>query len=334
MDNLTEPRLLLRTKLLRDGFSDKELRRMLQTGVLQRIARGSYCEQFEAEGKLHGVRYRLRVLAAAARSPDLVLCRESALTLHRLPLLDPRGLDVHLMRHGDSGARRSPGRVVHACVIDPDDVTVVDGVAALSLPHALVDYARTASLEEAVVPLDEALALELVTHTELAAALGRIKGRRGAGSARRAVAFASGRSESVGESRLRLRMRLIGLPSPQLQVDIRDAEGNFVARVDALLAEYALIIEFDGRRKYLKDLKPGQTEADVVLAERARERKLLALGYVVIRIIWSELPDLQALKRRFLSDMQIGLKRMELGGPAGTASQATFLRGKQRPEMR
>ena len=47
--------------------------------------------------------------------------------------------------------------------------------------------------------------------------------------------------------------------------------GRLVGRTDFAWPEYGLLGEFDGRGKYLRNLKQGQSVADVVMAEKARE---------------------------------------------------------------
>jgi len=55
------------------------------------------------------------------------------------------------------------------------------------------------------------------------------------------------RVDSVPESALRLLMVLAGLPEPQVDIPIRDAEGNIRFRIDLGFEEVRLAIEYDGR---------------------------------------------------------------------------------------
>ncbi|WP_130386777.1 hypothetical protein [Kribbella sp. VKM Ac-2569] len=89
--------------------------------------------------------------------------------------------------------------------------------------------------------------------------------------------FANPLSESVGESRFRVLLANHGLPTPELQVEIRDADGRLIGRVDFLLGG-VLIVEFDGAMKY------GENAADAVLAEKWREDRLRERGYGVARV--------------------------------------------------
>jgi very-short-patch-repair endonuclease len=67
------------------------------------------------------------------------------------------------------------------------------------------------------------------------------------------------------------------------QVTIRDQHGEFIARVDFVVAGTKIVIEFDGKVKY------ESGEPDVLWREKKREDELRRLGYVVVRITWADL---------------------------------------------
>jgi hypothetical protein len=92
--------------------------------------------------------------------------------------------------------------------------------------------------------------------------------------ARRAVELLDSRSESAGESASRVRLHQDGLPAPDLQQDIFDEQGTFVARVDFLWKEQRTIGEFDGKIKYGQMLKPSQSIEEVLFEEKRREDAL------------------------------------------------------------
>ena len=107
--------------------------------------------------------------------------------------------------------------------------------------------------------------------------------------ARRVVAFLDGRSESAGESASRVRLVQQGLPCPDLQREICDADGRLVGRVDFCWDEERTVGEFDGKQKYGRLLQPGQTIEEVVYAEKVREDALRDLGWQVVRWLWRDL---------------------------------------------
>jgi hypothetical protein len=74
--------------------------------------------------------------------------------------------------------------------------------------------------------------------------------RHGVVTARAALEFADGRSKSVGESVSRVRMADAGLPMPQLQLNVFDGLGGWLARPDFCWEELGVLGEFDGQIKY------------------------------------------------------------------------------------
>jgi very-short-patch-repair endonuclease len=72
------------------------------------------------------------------------------------------------------------------------------------------------------------------------------RNERGAGRFARVIALTDGRAESPMESRLRVRLVLAGLPTPQVQYEIRNDQGRLVARVDLAWAEKKVAAEYDG----------------------------------------------------------------------------------------
>src|SRR6266513_4577379 len=71
------------------------------------------------------------------------------------------------------------------------------------------------------------------------------KGRPGAARLRRLTELA-GPAESPMETRLRWLLITAGLPRPEVQADLHDARGRFIARTDLFYRAARLAIEFDG----------------------------------------------------------------------------------------
>ena len=187
---------------------------------------------------------------------------------------------------------------------------MIDGLPVTTLARAVVDIARTAEFAAAVAVADAALRLEARRcrelgrgvgpasagfvsvapgHAELDAALRRAAGWPGVPDARRVVAFADGRAESVGESRSRVAMALAGLPPPALQWPV--PRGGATAYTDFAWPERRTVGEFDGKVKYGRLLRPGQSPGDVVYAEKLREDAIRAEDWEVVRWTWADLRD-------------------------------------------
>ena len=106
------------------------------------------------------------------------------------------------------------------------------------------------------------------------------------------IEFADGRSESVGETRSRVALWRAGLPTPLLQWEIG------ADRVDFGWLMRRTVGEFDGKVKYGRLLRPGQSPGDVVFEEKVREDRLRATGLTVVRWIWRELDDFASVAKR------------------------------------
>jgi hypothetical protein len=219
---------------------------------------------------------------------DSVLSHTSAAVLHGLPLWRVPLQRLHVSRNQDSGGHRSAWVHVHT-VRSALPAMHVDGVAVTSVARTVVDCARMLPFEQSVVIADAALHLGLATQQELAVAAWEMRGYAGVQRARRVVEFADGRSESVGESRSRVLFARIGLPVMELQHEIRDHAGLLVARVDFALPGLRIAGEFDGKVKYGRLLRPGQTPGDVVFEEKRREDAVRDLQWGVVRWVWDEI---------------------------------------------
>lgn len=275
-----------RTDALAAGYSDNDLQARIRSGEWVRLCRGAYAElpRDPLADWDHARWLHLRKAKAVYHRLDgrAVVSHQSAVLLHGIEVTDLDLACVHLTRlsgHGRSGtavcqhAARPP-------VLDP---VKLGGVQLTPAPRAVVEAIRSAQYPIAVSVVDEALRRGVATPLQLGGALELFKNRSGIGTAIRAVQFADGRSESVGESRLRVLMADLGVPTPVLQPEIRDDSGQLVGRVDFLLAEWNVIIEFDGALKYAgKSARP-------LVEEKRREDRLRDLGYEVVRVSWSDL---------------------------------------------
>lgn len=303
---ITDPatRLILRQDVLRQGGTDHDLRRGERHGELSRVHRGFYAAPDELATLDEVRRHRVSVMAAAALSPVSVATHASAAALWDLPMYRADLRRVHFTRPGSTSGRIRASRVDHAGALPNRDIVVVDGVRTSSTARTLVDLARSLARESAVVPADAALHRGQVDRAELDDLLARCRGLPGINSGRAALALVDGRSESPGESLTRL--ALGGLGSLDSQVTITDAAGRFVGRADFGIRDAVLLVEFDGRQKYLQLRAPGQSIEDAVLAEKRREDALRGLGYLVARVVWSDLTDRAALRARITAAISRG----------------------------
>nr|WP_256979979.1 endonuclease domain-containing protein [Rhodococcus sp. 15-1154-1] len=295
-----EDPLLMRSQLVRTGTSDSEIRTATRNGTMKRIRRGAFADSSALQALGPEDRHVLRTRAHAnAAGGRLVVSHQSAALVHGIALWAPDLQRVHFTVGRSGGGRKTGGRHVHPAPLVDDDIVNIRGLSVTSPSRTVADLCRALPFEAAVCAADSALAKKLVSIESVTEALNR-RGRRNIAKALRALHFSSEHSESVGESRCRVQLHHAGFDHPELQVDLYTKGGTFLARVDFLLAQYGVIIEFDGMVKYSKYLKPGQTPAAAVVAEKKREDALRAHGWIVLRLTWSDLgnPDRPVSKLR------------------------------------
>lgn len=141
------------------------------------------------------------------------------------------------------------------------------GLSVATPADTVLECARDLALLDLVVLVDSALHCGDCTVDALAE-LAR-QSKRGAPRLRHALALADHRSESAGESLLRVLHVVCGVPvEPQLV--IQDDEGYVVARADLRIEGTPRLPEYDGAQH--RDA--GQYERD-----RARDRRLRTLGW-------------------------------------------------------
>lgn len=295
----SEGRVRRRPDLLCDGYTDAELGALVKGGGIARLQRGAYGRDIGAAQDPYGLaRHAMRARAAGLGAPSLAVSHASAAVLERLSLFAVDLDRVHLTRQGRSGGRVSPHRHEHVATLPESDVTRIDGIRVTTVARTLIDLARTLSLRSAVVAADSALHQGLVTADGLAAQLRAARTSRGIPRARRALALVDGRSESPGETLTRLALGSHGMTPPELQLEICDEFGILIGRSDLGYPDAGILVEFDGRVKYQKLLRPGESPLDAILREKRREEALTELGWLVIRVVWSDLRDPRALADR------------------------------------
>ena len=263
------------------GFAAHELARLTRRGELVRVRRGTYLPGGAAAPDPAG-RHRQLVEATWPLLGDgAVLSHVSAAVLHGLPVWNDRLTRVQVTRTDGRGKRR--GNVhVHVAPLLDEEVAEIAGLPVTSLGRTVVDLARVLPLGQAVAAGDAALRVGLCAGV-LERDLGAAAGRPGVAAARRAVDLLDARSESPWESSSRVTLHQIGLPPTSLQHEVFDGRGRLVARADFGWEEHRTLGEFDGRTKYDQLLRPGQTAADVVHAEKRREDAVRDLDWQMVR---------------------------------------------------
>jgi hypothetical protein len=299
-DNL--PQLVLRQAALRQGFVDDEIARLRRRRTWTSLQRGAYVVGEHALSRRARHLLVVRATLAGLRAPAVV-SHASAAALHGLPLWGVPLHQVHITRRPPARTDSDTRLRSHAARLPDEDVVTVGSTPVTGIARTVVDLARTLPFAPALAVADAALRCGGLTHTDLRAVVQAAAGSKGTRAARRVVDAADGRSESVGESRSRAVLIQLGLPLPDLQVEIRRAGGDLVGRCDFGWAAHRLLGEFDGRVKYGRLLRPGQDPGDAVFAEKQREDALRAEDWGMVRWVWRDLDSPAAFGRRIAAKL-------------------------------
>jgi len=275
-------------ELRAQGYGSDDLTRLVERRELVRVRRGAYVEPPTAPLSAEARHRQLVAATLPLVAGDAVVSHRSAAVLHGLPLLDPPPEQVELTRSTARGGKNRSLLHLYAAPLPPDEVTEIEGLPVTSLARTVVDLGRSLPFDAAVVTGDPALHAGLDPGL-LEASLALAAFRPGVAAARRAVRFLDGLSESPGESLSRVGMARDGIPKPKLQLRVPVEPGRLVARCDFGWPKYKTVGEFDGKVKYEKLLRPGETMRDVVWREKKREDALRDLGWQVVRWLWADL---------------------------------------------
>jgi hypothetical protein len=297
--------VLLARDLVARGYQYSDLTQLCRKRELHHLRRGAYVG---AAAEDEAGRHRQLVQATMPLLSAGVLSHLSAAVLHGLPL--PGGpLRYVQVTRPDAGSGRRRGHVHRfAAPLTAEDVTLLDGHAVTSLARTVVDLGRTLRFTDAVAVADAALHQGLDGGL-LRLTLDQAAGRPGVAAARRVVAFADGRSESAGESHSRVVLHRLGLAPSTLQLEVFDDDGRLVGRSDFGWEDQRTLGEFDGRVKYGRLLRRGETAADVVHREKRREDALRDQGWEMVRWGFADLQQERLLAVRLHRAFRRGAAR-------------------------
>ncbi len=264
------------------GVTDFELAAAVKDHTLRRVTRGVYSRPFawdDADPRRRELEHAMLCRAALLVHPDATLAGHSAVLAHGLPTLDAALSKVRLQRDVRQQVS-TVDFVVRPGVLVP--VTTEVG-PAVPLDWAVIQTTLDHGITHGVVAADAALRRGLLSHDDVRSWAARVDGWPRSSRVVSLPAFVDGRSESPGESLTRIHLRMAGFELESQAEIVDPSTGQIFARLDLVVAGTKVAIEFDGKVKYAD----GGTEA--LFAEKKREDRLRALGYTVIRVVWSDL---------------------------------------------
>jgi hypothetical protein len=281
-----------------------EIQNLTDSGRWVRLRRGVLIDAEDLErARAVGLAHRVDCVAVllALGRPRTAVSHGSAARLWELPV--PRSAAGLIRLTDPERWRRGEGYLMSRAPLRAGEAWRSGPVRLTSAARTLVDCAREWPLDDAVIAMDAALLAGRSSLAEVQATAAAVHHWPGAARATRAAALADGRAESPLETRGRLRIVGAGLPTPELQVEIRSA-GRPVGVVDAWFEEAAVAVEFDGRIKYADPWRDRSPER-VLWDEKRREDELRALDIRVVRIADADLgprwADIQTRLGRLLT---------------------------------
>ncbi len=287
---LHDDNLMTTADLLAMGYHDKAITRLVKRGELVRIRQGAYVfadhwNRLDAEGR-HVL--LCRAILRRARKAT-VLTGPSAARVLDVPVWD-LGDEVHVNSLDRRADRCNAGRRPHRGDLRVEDTTIRDGLPITSGTRTALDLIEITDEEHALVVIDGLLHAGETTIALLERRAAGMSHDPGSLATPLVLTHADGRHESAGETRTACMLRRSHLPRPEPQYEIRDRSGRVVARLDFAWPALKVFLEFDGKEKYLRYRRPGESVADCVLREKTREELVCGLtGWRCIRITWADL---------------------------------------------
>ena len=292
--------IVLRRELVDIGLDDRAIARLVLRGELVRIRHGAYITASEWPVEDRREQHRLKTRAVHRQAGTaLVTSHCSAAIEYGAPEWGLPLLDVDVTRIDGTSGRRQAGVHQHQGVLLDGDVVELDGRPITSATRTAIDVSTVLPTEASLVTVNHLLHAR---HTTLESIWQRYEPMQRHPHTLKCnvvLRLADPAVESVGESRTLFLMWRQGLPRPIPQYPLHDECGREIARLDFALPKAGVWLEFDGREKYVKYLREGESVADVVIREKQREDMIRErTGWICIRITWADLRRPEVVARR------------------------------------
>ena len=293
--------VFLTREALELGMDDRTFRRLYRAGHFHRVRHGAYTFPDVWAGLDDRDRHRLESRAVFRRAQTPVaISHASAIVEHTRGAWDLDLSEVHVTRLDGRAGRREAGVRQHQGLLLPGDLETIGEFTVTSATKSALDLTTTTSLDRSLVVFDK-----LLHDGQTSKPLLEERYRAGMTqcpytlTTELTIALSDGRAESAGESLLKHLCWVTGLPMPDLQHTVVSADGVILGITDFWWREYDVFGEFDGKVKYSRLLRPGETPADAVVREKRREEAIAEeTGCRFIRFIWEDLFHREATRQR------------------------------------
>lgn len=304
-------KLMYRELCVYAGRSDRSIGADVRRGVWVRVVHGAYMLRVQWDELREEDRLLARTLAVARmnRGRTMLFSHHSAAVVWGFPLYRFRAGPVHVLASYASPGKSS-GRVTrHLGECAEDEIRQVAGLFVTAPARTLVDLARSETPEVAVGCADAAVrailnarrdaprrAIEEWRAAQLDG-LEPLRGRPGMRRARRVVAFADPRADTVVESVSRLQLARLGIRT-EIQVPVHALNG-VTYWVDFEFCEQGIFGEVDGAVKYVDGA--GRAARQALIREKERQDQVCGVARKrMVRWMPSEISTAQRLGRRLL----------------------------------
>ncbi|MET1060288.1 MAG: type IV toxin-antitoxin system AbiEi family antitoxin domain-containing protein [Nocardioides sp.] len=292
--------VFLRSEAMALGYDDRTIAQAVRTRQWHRVRRGAYTFAdvwASADDRMrHGI--RARAVTRAAKT-DVVLSHTTA-ALEHVPTYWGIDLsDVHVTRLDGRAGRAEAGVRQHRGLVLPEDVWLTTSPPTTTPVRAALELTTVAGTEQALVTVNAMLHAGLFTAEDLRERYDAMTYWPYTLATDLVIRLADARMESAGETRTAYALWREGVPTPDPQYELFDDYGRLMARLDFAWPELGVWVEFDGREKYTRYLKEGETVTDAVLREKRREERIRErTGWICVRVTWAELADPRRLAAR------------------------------------
>lgn len=285
--------LFTRAQAIAVGYPPSSIQHRVATGQWEALDYGVY----RATG-VAGT-WRQRLLAACLAGPAVASHRAAAALWHA-PDAATAPIEVTAVRHRRRHQRTDV--IWHESVrLEPYERRIIDAIPVTEPTRTLLDLASLGDDLLLATVYDDFIRRGL---TSVPAILTRIDQlgalRRGVVAMRRLIKrrFPGATPESTPETSFDELIERAGLPRPVAQHEVRDEDGELIARVDFAYPTRRILIEIQSARWH-----DGQLEAR---RDRRRHARLAAMGYRVVPI---SAEDLQHRPDEVIATIRMALDR-------------------------
>jgi very-short-patch-repair endonuclease len=171
---------------------------------------------------------------------------------------------------------KTRGIVLHNDTLPSDEIVIARGVPATTPARTAFDLGRRYGRTLAVIRVDALLQATNLKLADIDALIDRHRGVRGIVQLREVVGLADDGAESPQETRTRLLLTDAGLRPQQTQIDVFNAFGDHVRRIDMGWPAWKVGVEYDGEQHW--------TEPAIRAKDIDQQAELQALAWRIIRV--------------------------------------------------